>query len=47
MSGILLAILIMISSILLGFFILGIVIPISCTIGDIISDKIESFLRSF
>ena len=47
MNGTLLTILIMISSVLSGFFLLGIVIPISCTIGDLISDKVESFLRRF
>lgn len=46
MSASLFTIIIMISAILSGFFLLGIIIPISCTVGDLISDKVDSFLRN-
>lgn len=38
--------LIMISIILLGFLLLCIVIPIGYTLGTVLSDNIESFLRN-
>lgn len=47
MSFTLLTILIMICSVLSGFFLLGVIIPISCTVGECISDKLESFLSRF
>lgn len=37
-------IMILILSVLTGFFLLGIVIPVSVSIGDVLSDRITSFL---